>query len=67
MAAEILMRIEALTRALFGDDADLGLTSSHRLLKGDTLAQRIDQGGGSDVLQVLESERRGRLGATMRP
>ncbi len=49
------MRIEALARALFGDAADLWLTSSHRLLEGDTPAQRLDQGDAEAVLQVFEA------------
>ncbi len=44
-----------LARALFGDDADLCLTCSHRLLEGDTPAQRLDQGYAEAVLQVLEA------------
>ncbi len=55
MPAETLMRIEALARALFWDDADLWLTSSHRLLEGDTPAQRLDRGDAEAVLQVLEA------------
>ncbi len=55
MPAETVMRIEALARALFGNDADLWLASSHRLLEGDTPAPRLDQGDAEAVLRVLEA------------
>lgn len=59
MPAETVMRIEALARALFGDDADLWLTSSHRLLEGDTPAQRLDQGPPRPCCRCLKRSRRG--------